>query len=172
MIVKIILTCLGAAIVVIGALLFVQSRHTGYVEVEGEGITVQLQKGWIRTVTVKSGTEPTELSVGRYKLQSVEVVKKQGNDTWRIHSFRPLRNKVNVRKAETTVVKLGPPFVVKPFVYNKRGGVVSIDFTVVGQAGEYYQRSAKKNTRSTELPSVSIIDEAGETLASGKFQYG
>jgi hypothetical protein len=54
---------------------------------------------------------------------------------------------------------------------NRRGRNVSIGFTIVGRAGEEYE-TVVKNGKRTPTPTVKIVDSEGNTLASGKFEYG
>ena len=78
---------------------------------------------------------------------------------------------VKVSEGKTTVLKPGPPFLVKANV-SPSSSRVSIGFEFLGQAGEQYASSATKNGRRQSAPKVKIVDEEGKTLASGKFEYG
>jgi len=54
----------------------------------------------------------------------------------------------------------------------QRGALVSVGFSMIGQAGEDYGIRVVKNGRRLPAPKVKIVDEAGKVLASGKFAYG
>jgi hypothetical protein len=49
---------------------------------------------------------------------------------------------------------------------------VSIGLSITGQSGERYNPRVIKNGSALEAPKLQIIDEAGNVLASGKFEYG
>ena len=65
----------------------------------------------------------------------------------------------------------GPPLLVKTDVQIK-GRDVSIGLVVEGQAGEKYVGGVQKNGQWQLPPAFNIINEAGKTLASGRFKYG
>ena len=67
--------------------------------------------------------------------------------------------------------KLGPPLLVKTDMRVKNFDV-SIGLTVEGQAGEKYAGGAEKNGKRLPPPKLKIIDEAGEIIDSGQFEYG
>jgi len=98
---------------------------------------------------------------------------KQDSNMWQIDSCGPWGDlsTIKVTNNNTTVLKLGPPFLIKPKV-RKSGSNVSIDFAVIGQASEQYRNSIMQNNRRLPAPKVRIVDEAGNVLASGKFAYG
>ena len=50
--------------------------------------------------------------------------------------------------------------------------MVEIQFDIVGQAGEHYERFVRKNKGYIVGASVRIIDEGGDVLEKGRFQYG
>ncbi len=98
---------------------------------------------------------------------------KQDSNTWQIDSRGPWGelSTIKVTNNNTTVLKLGPPFLIKPNV-RKSGSNVSIDFAVIGNAGEHYGNSIMQNNRRVPAPKLEIVDEAGNVLASGNFAYG
>jgi hypothetical protein len=77
-----------------------------------------------------------------------------------------------IRPGETTVIRIGPPFVVKADVQKMSAGMVSIDSVLVGCAGEQYQAGFQRNGRRASEPSFQIVDEKGTVLVADKFQYG
>ncbi|KPK38394.1 MAG: hypothetical protein AMJ65_12980, partial [Phycisphaerae bacterium SG8_4] len=72
---------------------------------------------------------------------------------------------------KTTAVRLGPPLLIKPKVH-RYGPVVDIDFTIVGQAGERYEKFAFKDNRVVRKAKVRIVDETGNIIEAGSFKYG
>jgi hypothetical protein len=52
------------------------------------------------------------------------------------------------------------------------GRQVSIGLSITGKSGERYNPGVMKNGKALEAPKLQIIDEAGNVLASGKFEYG
>lgn len=79
--------------------------------------------------------------------------------------------KITVKNNQKTSLRLGPPFMIKPKV-QKRNSVVEIQFDIVGQAGEQYEKFVRKNNRAVTRASLKILDEVGNLLESGKFRFG
>ena len=93
----------------------------------------------------------------------------QGGPNFRLDSYGPWGelSKINVENNKTTVLKMGPPFIIKPAIHKNSTKIITIDFTITGQAGEQYRIN-----RSAPVPKIKIIDEQGNTLASGSFGFG
>jgi hypothetical protein len=69
-------------------------------------------------------------------------------------------------------VPLGPPLVCKTDV-RQSGRQVFIGLTLVGRAGEQYvSRATRVGAASVRPPSLKVLDEAGNVLATGTFEYG
>jgi hypothetical protein len=98
---------------------------------------------------------------------------RQGSDTWQLESRGPWGelSTIRVKSNETTVLKLGPPFQIKPKVLFT-GTKVEIDFAIIGQAGEHYRNLITQNNKRAPAPGVKIMAEDGSVLATGKFAYG
>ncbi len=143
------------------------------IDAGGAAAKLQLAGGLFDKATISSGAEPTKVSARAHRPQHLSLSMKQGGDTWQIDSRGPWGklSKISVNNNDTTVLKLGPPFLIKPGV-RKSGSNVSIDFAIIGQASEQYQSVIRKNNRSVPAPKAKIIDETGNVLASGKFEYG
>ena len=156
-------------------LLYSYSQETGQIKIDAGGAvaTLQLRSSWLGKATISSGAEPSTVSVRAHRPVQLSLSMKQGGDTWQIDSRGPWGklSKISVNKNDTTVLKLGPPFLIKPGV-RKSGSNVSIDFAIIGQASEQYQSVIRKNNRSVPAPKAKIIDETGNVIASGKFEYG
>jgi hypothetical protein len=123
--------------------------------------------------TVSSGEGPTKVSARTYRPRHLSIVANQDGQRWALESSGPWGQlaRVKVKNGETTVLKPGPPFTIKPTV-NRRGSRVNVDFAIFGRAGERYRNVVTKNGRRTSVPTVKVVDEAGDVLASGKFQFG
>ena len=156
-------------------LLYSYSQETGQIKIDAGGAAAKLQLagGLFSKATISSGAEPTKVSVRAHRPVQLSLSMKQGGDTWQIDSRGPWGklSKISVNNNDTTVLKLGPPFLIKPGV-RKSGSNVSIDFAIIGQASEQYQSVIRKNNRSVPAPKAKIIDETGNVIASGKFEYG
>lgn len=148
-------------------------RQQGYIKIDTKGVEMQLRSGLFSKIRITSGAEPVTVNARVYRPRSISIAMKQNGDTWRLKSFGPWGKlaEIRVNNNETTVLKLGPPFTIKPRV-NQRGTSVSVGFSMIGQAGEDYGTNVVKNGRRLPAPKVKIVDEAGKTLASGKFAYG
>jgi len=143
------------------------------IDAGGAAAKLQLAGGLFSKATINSGAEPTKVSARAHRPEQLSLSMKQGGNTWRIDSRGPWGklSKISVNNNDTTVLKLGPPFLIKPGI-RKRGLNVSVDFAIIGQASEQYQSVIRKNNRSVPAPKAKIIDETGNVLASGKFEYG
>ena len=141
--------------------LYLSSQRKGYIRLDTPGAKMKLQSGFFSSANITSAAELDKVNVRVY------------GDTWRMESFGPWGTMATVKISEgkTTVLKPGPPFLVKANV-NTGSSRVSIGFEFQGQAGEQYRSSATKNGRRQSAPKVKIVDEEGKTLASGKFEYG
>jgi hypothetical protein len=98
----------------------------------------------------------------------------QEGHTWKMDSRGPWGNlsRIKVKNDKTTVIRLGPPFRIRPRVH-KSASNLSIDFAIIGQAGEQYEKYATKDNHAYyPNAQLKIIDEAGNVLESGKFKYG
>jgi hypothetical protein len=49
---------------------------------------------------------------------------------------------------------------------------VSIDYIIVGQADEQYRSCATRDGRAMTEAKINIVDEAGNVLNTGRFEYG
>lgn len=149
------------------------TRQEGQIKIDTKGVEMQLRSGLFSKIRITSGAEPVTVNARVYKPRSISIATKQNGDTWRLNSFGPWGKlaKIRVKNNETTVLKLGPPFTIKPRVA-QRGTLVSVGLSIIGQAGEDYGIRVVKNGRRLPAPKVKIVDEAGKTLASGKFAYG
>ncbi len=150
-------------------------RQKGYIEINtsGTSATLRLHHGPFSRTTVSSDKRPSAVRVDLYHPQLLQLRGRQDGDTWQIDSSGPWGKlgDIKVNKDETTVLKLGPPLLIKPNVTN-RNSQVSIDFSIIGQADEHYGNVITKNGRRVSTPEVKIIDEGGKVLAAGRFQYG
>jgi hypothetical protein len=151
-------------------LLYSYSQGTGQIKIDAAGAvaTLQLRSSWLGKSTISSGAEPAKVSARAHRPAQLSLSMQQGSNTWRLESRGPWgkMSTIRVKNNDTTVLKLGPPFLIKPKV-RKSGSRISIDFTIIGQAGERY-----RNSRRGSAPKLKIVDETGNVLASGKFEYG
>ncbi len=166
-------TVLIVLIVVIGLVGFLlYPRPVGYIKVDTPGAVVCLKPGWWSQKLIR-GTEPAAIRAGTYSPKFTEICQEVNGDKWKIQSYGPWGTlaKIQVKKEETTLLKFGPPLTVKTDV-NRRGQVVSISYSIVGQVGEHYYLRIQKNGKQQPVPKLKIVDEAGKVLASGRFEYG
>jgi hypothetical protein len=73
---------------------------------------------------------------------------------------------------EPNAPKAGPPILVKADVQKVGEREVSIGLVLEGQAGEPYRPVVKKNGSPLSAPKLRIVNEAGQVLVQGDFQYG
>lgn len=163
-------------VVLIGIVLFFYLQQTGYIKLETTGITVNLRGlhgvFW-KNLQIGPSTNPVKTHVGQYLALFGNLSSNEGSDKWQI-SFYGAQNapsRITVAKDQTTVLKFGPPLNIKTELEPK-GGQVSIGLLISGQSGERYHPRVIKNGSAIEAPKLQIMDEAGNVLASGKFEYG
>jgi len=165
-------------IIVIGLLaFFLYPRPSGYVTIDTPGASVCLKTGWWRTVILTDKMDKFALKAGKsYEVRNVNIYTAKNNDTWHLRtraysSGSAIAEGIQVREGETTIVKVGGPFTIKTDVQGT-GQFASIGLSIVGRAGEkYFTRPMRKGKASPE-PKLKIIDEAGNVLSSGQFEYG
>ncbi len=68
--------------------------------------------------------------------------------------------------------KAGPPIVVKTNVQRVGEREMSIGLMLEGQAGEQYRPAVTKNGTTLSAPRLRIVNEAGQVITQGDFQYG
>jgi hypothetical protein len=167
-------SCYYSAAVLI-LMLFSGSSGKGQIKIDAGGAIAELQLagGLFSKATINSGAEPAKVSARTHRPEQLSLSMKQGGDTWKIDSSGPWGklSTISVNDNETTVLRLGPPFLIKPGV-GKSGSNVSVVPAIIGQASEQYQNVVRKNNRTVPAPKAKIIDEAGDVLASGRFEYG
>jgi len=155
-------------------LLFSYSQRKGQIKIEVNGAvtTLRLINSWLSKATISSGAQPSKVSARLHRPQWLKLSLPQGSDTWRLETRGPWGelSTIRVKNNDTTVLQLGPPFKIKPKVRHT-GSRVSIDFNIIGKAGEHYRNVIMRNNRRVPAPKVKIIDENGSVLASGKFEY-
>lgn len=159
-------------------LLFFYSQgksQKGQIKIDAGGAAAKLQLagGLFDNATISSGAEPTKVSAQAHRPEQLSLSMKQGGDTWRIDSSGPWGklSTISVNDNDTTVLELGQPLLIKPSV-NKSSSLVSIGLSIIGRAGVHYKAAITKNGKRLPPPKLKIIDETGNVLASGKFEYG
>jgi len=154
-------------------LFYVQRKGFVGIDAGGANAILQLNSSWLVHTTITSGGEPAEISARIYRPQFLSLSMGQDGHTWRIESRGPWADlsKIKVRNNEATAIRLGPPFLIKPEV-KKNGYILSIDYAIIGQAGEHYENFITKNDRAVTGAKIKIVDETGNVLESGSFKYG
>jgi hypothetical protein len=151
------------------------TQGKGYIEVDTGGIdaTLQLRSSLFGHATIRSDAEPAEVRAIIHKPRHIRITTRYEGHYYQIDSDGPWGSlsKINVENNKTTSLRFGPPFVIKPDIHNNRNQI-SIDFAILGQAGEQYRKYALKNNRMISGAKLKIIDEEGNVLENGKFQYG
>jgi len=151
------------------------TQRQGYVGIDAGGADaiLQLNSNWFSNTTINSGAEPAAISARIHRPQFLSLSMKQDGHTWKIESRGPWADlsKIKVRNDEATALRLGPPFLIKPKI-SKNGSLLYVDFAIIGQAGEQYENFITKNNQAVTGAKIKIVDEAGNALESGKFQYG
>ena len=147
----------------------------GQIKIDAGGAVAKLQLagGLFNKATISSGAGLTKVKAGVRRPEWLKMSMQQGSSTCQLDSRGPWGDlsTIKVTNNNATALRLGPPFLIKPKV-RKSGSNVSIDFAVIGNAGEHYGNSIMRNNKRAPAPKLEIVDEAGNVLASGKFAYG
>ncbi len=163
-------------VILIGLLIFYYSQQTGYVKLETPGITVGLRglhSVFWKNLQIGPSTNPVKTHVGKYLALLGNLASDAGGDKWQVSFYgaQDPSSRIIVNKGQTTILKFGPPLFLKTEV-KPTGRQVSIGLSITGNSGEHYNPGVTKNGKVLEAPKLQIIDEAGNVLASGKFEYG
>jgi len=155
--------------------LFLSLQKKGLIQIEaGDAVaTLRLNSGWLGNAMISSGDRPSKVSARLHRPQRLNLSMQQGGDTYHLESRGPWGDfsTIRVENNETTILKLGPPFQIKTKALFT-GSKVEIDFNIFGKAGEHYSKVITQNNKRASAPGVKIIDEDGNVIASGKFEYG
>ena len=157
-------------------LLYSYSQGTGQIKIDAGGAeaTLRVNRGWFSDrALIKSKDGPVMMRARIYRPQRLSISTKQDGNTWLLYSSGPWGDlsTIRVTNNNTTALKLGPPFLIKPSV-SKSSSLVSINLSIIGLAGEHYGAAVTKNGKRLASPKLKIVDEAGNVLASGEFEYG
>lgn len=152
------------------------SRGRGYIKVDTPGFktTLNLRRGWWHSAVAMSDGRPLKVRAGAYTLMHGELRLEQQGKWWTIlcrNRSGGAMSRIRVAGGETTVLKLGPPLEVRPEVL-RTGSIVSIGLSLIGQAGEHWIPQVFTAGKRQPTPRLKIVDEEGNILASGKFEYG
>ncbi|MBP7052534.1 MAG: hypothetical protein KBE65_16090 [Phycisphaerae bacterium] len=126
-------------------------------------------------MTVPAGQKELSLPVGKYSMARVIVRAADASGSTLeaacTRDFGTL-SLFEVKAGETTRLDIGPPFTCTPRVAKTDDGTVSIEPILTGRAGEEYSIIVKRNGKSVPAPAMTIVDEKGTVLETGKFEYG
>jgi len=165
------LAIIGAAALAVWVCL----QRKGHVRIDAGGADaeLQLQNGWLTKATITSGGGAVEVGARVYNARRLSIAAKLNAQTWRIECLGPWGDlsRIKVKSNGTTSLRLGPPFLIKPRI-SRSGSVLSIDYSVIGQAGEHYRSFATRDGSAMPGAKISIVDEAGNVLEAGQFSYG
>jgi hypothetical protein len=162
-------------IAAVSVAIYLQPQDKGYIKIDANKATAILQfhRGLFSKTSVTSGAQATKLKAQRYYPYRLYLREEQDSNRWQLESRGPwgkLKN-ITIEKGQTTVLKVGPPLLIKANVTNRNSQVL-IGFSITGQAGECYDDVITKNGRRASTPRLKIVDEAGNVLVAGKFEYG
>ncbi|MBN1972111.1 MAG: hypothetical protein JW787_00620 [Sedimentisphaerales bacterium] len=147
---------------------FTNSLVHGKIELISDDSTavLRLRNGLFKRINISSNDEPLLVNARILRAQTL-TISKHGS-SFQLTSSGPWGDlsKIRIKNNQTTTIKVGPPFVIKPDVV-KYPDQMEIKFSIIGQAGEQYQIP-----RLPKAPKVNIMDENGNTIASGNFSYG
>ena len=157
------------------------SKPTGNIKVP-VGLMLELKIDG-KPVLVPSGRE-CPMPAGTYTpatltAQAASNGGKGKAEIWSIKSTASFGNLKSIEIAEgaTSTIDAGPPLtltaVVGRVANTAKGKEVSIGLAIVGKAGEQYSASTlKKGMTVAPKPQFQILDDKGNVLSQGAFEYG
>jgi hypothetical protein len=115
-----------------------------------------------------------KLPEGRYVSRQIVLNARDGEDAWRLSAYGDTGKLSDFRIGPDEVLDLavGSPLTLSTEVSAAGSSQAYISLVLSGRAGEEYSPGATKNGQMVEAPTYKIFDEAGELLASGRFEYG
>jgi len=157
-------------------LLYFYSQGKGQIKIDAGGAeaTLRVNRGWFSDrALIKSKDGPVMMQARTYRPQRLSISTKEDGNTWLLYSSGPWGklSKIRVENNSTTVLELGQPLLIKPSI-SKSSSLVSIGLSIIGRAGVCYYAAITKNGKRLAPPKLKIVDEAGNVLASGRFEYG
>jgi len=152
------------------------TQRKGYIKVDAGGAiaSLQLRSGWLNKANVNSGTTPIAVPARAHRPWRLKIIKNENGGTWQLDTTGPWGNlaQIKVRNRQTTLLRLGPPLLIKPTI-QRSDSDVSIGLSILGQAGEQYGvRQVTTDGKQPAAPAVKIVDESGKVLSAGNFAYG
>ena len=158
------------------AAFYFYTQRKGYIRVDagGASASLQLRSGWLSEAYIGSDSGPVVVPARPSRPERLRIIKKENGSAWQLDTTGPWGElaQIKVKNRQTTLVRLGPPFLIKPTIQRSSSNV-SIGLSIIGQAGEQYGvRQVTKDAKQLAAPDVKIVDEAGKVLAAGKFAYG
>jgi hypothetical protein len=157
-------------------------RGTGQVATDTPGIELLLHGPFGLSTTLGPDTEPRSLRAGvhtparlsrTHERQTVSENGAAATEIWQVSSNGPWGrlSAIDVHKGETTIVRFPAPLAVKIDTSFTRGQA-SFALQIVGPYDEQYSPLIKRNGKTTGKPKLRIIDERGDELHAGSFEYG
>ncbi len=147
---------------------FIDGR-SGLIRLDAPGATLTLRSGLLNSISIEGNDQAVRVKARRYRPAYINLA---SDDGYQISSSGPFGDldQVHVKPGQTLALKAGPPLKLKPTI-RRHESLVSIDYVLLGRAGECYPYVMKGSQR-VGAPSVEITDESGRNLASGNFEYG
>ena len=160
-----------AIIAVTCGLPYFYTRRTGYIQVDAGGshAILQLRSSLFGHATIRSSPGSAVVRARVHRPQHLQLSIDLKGRRCLLSSRGPWGEnaKIDVKNKKTTLVKFGPPFLIQPAIHKNGPDIRLIDFSIIGRAGEKYQYSNRASK-----PRVRIVDDQGQILASGRFQFG
>jgi hypothetical protein len=164
-------------VLLIGLTIFYYSQQTGYIKIEVPGFEadLNLRGRWSHRIISSSSNELIRIRAGVYKPEQIVIRLVKASDQWwsilcRREPWGKLST-INITKANTTTLEFGPPFLIHTDI-QQRNRTASIGLALIGRAGEHYSPQVLTHNGPLSAPAITIVDESGKELATGKFEYG
>ncbi len=156
-----------------------ETSQKGTVKIDSPTSEVMVRAGQV-VYTLKPGSE-TQLEPGTYVPVALRIVKpgkveegsREKAPLWVLAGKAPWGklDGLTVEADKTVSLSPGEPVAVKVNT-QAAGRDASIGFEFIGNVGESYSPVISCDGKQMPAPSIKILDEKGNVLASGSFSYG
>jgi hypothetical protein len=126
-------------------------------------------------MTVPSEQKELTLPAGKYSAARIVVrARDASGETWETKCSQKFGDLplFEIKAGEATRLEIGPPFTCTSHVTKGDDGVMHIEPVLKGRTGEEYSSIVSQSGQRTPTPAITIVDETGTVLETGKFEYG
>ena len=108
---------------------------------------------------------------GTYDLEKYQLVKEDESGVeWVASGYLYSLGEISVEAGSSRELEIGSPFTAKVLVREKKSGEAVFDLKLTGRSGVEY--TIARVGKGSKAPGFQVVDESGNVLWHGKFEYG